>query len=101
MAGVNKLINPGFGIGSYHGLPVTAAVAETSTLTLTGASYPTGMTIMAANTGLSLVAGSAANGYTATFTLFGSGQGGFFMNDGASYRIVNTTTSVNVLLFAP
>lgn len=100
MAGVNKLINPGFGIGSYHGLPVTAAVAETSTLTLTGASYPTGMTIMAANAGVNLVAGSAANGYTATFTLF-SGNGGFFMNDGASYRIVNTTTSVNVLLFAP
>lgn len=100
MAGVNKLINPGFGIGSYHGLPVTAAVAETSTLTLTGSAYPTGMTLMAGVAGINLVAGSAANGYTATFTVF-PGTGGYFMNDGSSYRIVNTTTSVNVLLFAP
>ena len=100
MAGVNKIINPGFGIGSYHGLPITASVDSTSTVTLTGTAYPTGMSLMSSNTGVNLVAGSAANGYTATFTVF-SGQGGFFMNDGSSYRIVNTTTSVNVLIFAP
>ena len=100
MAGVNKLINPGFGIGSYHGLPVTASVDSTSTVTLTGSAYPTGMTLMAANLGVNLAAGSAANGYTATANIF-LGGGGFFMNDGASYRLVNTTTSVNVLLFVP
>lgn len=99
MAGVNKIINPGFGVGSYFGTAVTVALAETSTTTLTGSSYPTGMTILSAARGVNVNAGSAANGITETVTIL---EGyGFFMNDGASCRLVNTTTSVTVRLYAP
>lgn len=95
---MQKIINPGFGVGSFFGVPTTVAVAETSTVTLTGTAYVTGgqmLSGMAA--GVNLVWGSASNGITQTSIIM-VGTGGWFVNDNASFRITNTTTSVQVFL---
>ena len=98
---VNKVINPGFGIGGAFGTPTTVAVAPTSTVTLTGTAYPAGQYFVAGlSAGLSITGDSTTNGVTATFYFVNGGatNGGFFVNDNSSFQIVSTTTSVNVVL---
>jgi hypothetical protein len=94
---LNKLINPGFGIGTAFGTPTTVAVDATSTVAITGSAYVTGQYHMSANVGVNLTAVSTSNGVTGTYTIL-RGSGGVFLNDNASWTLVNTTTSVNVVL---
>lgn len=94
---VNKLVYPGFGVGTFYGTPTTLGVAPTSTLTLTGTVLPAGawhITGMAA--GLTLNYVSTTNGFTATIAIL-SGVNGHIIYDGASGTIASTTTSVSVV----
>lgn len=96
MAGTNKLIVQGFGPGSTYGTPTTIALAQTSTLSvtssLTGEYCMTGLVA-----GVSLTQISTTNGVTGTFTVLSAAPGRVFL-DGASNFLVNTTTSVNIVV---
>lgn len=98
---VNKILNPGFGIGAAYGTPVTVALAPTATVTLTSAvSLNTyGGQFMATGivAGTQLKAVSTDNGVTGTYSVL-DGAPGFVVMDNTSFRLVNTTTSVNVTL---
>lgn len=95
-----KIINPGFGIGSAYGTPLTVAVAQTSTVALTSNStttvIPTGWSIIAGGmaAGISIVGVSTTNGVTGTWTIMSGATAGPIWSDGASLSVVNTTTSV-------
>lgn len=94
---LNRIVNPGFGFGQAFGTPVTVGVAATSTVNLTGTVLPVGQyfaTGLVAGTRLELV--STSNGVTGTWTVL-SASPGFFLNDGSSARVVNTTTTVSIV----
>ncbi len=92
-----KMVVPGFGIGTFYGTPTTIALDSTKTTTLTG-------TVLVANnyqvaglvTGVNISAVSTSNGVTGTYILL-NGTPGDFTHDGASNVLINTTTSVNVV----
>lgn len=94
---VNKMVVPGFGVGTFYGTPVTLGVAPTSTLTLTGTVLPAGawhITGMA--TGITLNYVSTTNAVTGTIAIL-SGANGHIIYDGASGTIASTTTSVSIV----
>ena len=92
----NKFGVPGFGVGQFYGTPTTIALDSTSTVTLTGTVLPAGQYMVAGlAAGVSLKIGSGSNGVTETFTIL-EGAPGFIVYDGASGRLVNTTTSVTI-----
>lgn len=97
----NKMIVPGFGIGSCYGTPITLGLAPTSTLTLTGTVLPAGQYHM-----LGLVAGitlnlvSTTNSITGTFAVLSAAPGRLSPYDGVSGTLVSTTTSVTILALA-
>lgn len=94
---VNKLVVPGFGVGTAYGTPITRALAETSTVTLTGTVLPAGQYIVhGLATGTSLALRSTTNGVTASYTII-AGAPGILAYDGSSGVMVNTTTSVSVV----
>lgn len=96
MAAPQKIVNPGFGVGGVFGTPTTIALAPTSTLSITsslvGEYWVTGLV-----TGTSLAAVSTTNSVTGTFTLLNGAPGRAFL-DGVSCFLVNTTTSINVIV---
>lgn len=92
----NKFGIPGFGIGQLYGSPTTIALAETSTVTLTGTVLPAGQYMVTGiATGVQLKIGSATNGVTETFSVL-DGAPGFILYDGVNGMLINTTTSVTI-----
>ena len=83
---INKIVVPGFGIGSAYGTPATIALAQTSTVTLTGTVLPAGQYLM---TGL----------VTGTFAIL-NGAPGHVVYDGVSGTLVYTTTSVSIVVIS-
>ena len=96
MAFNGKILTPGFGTGGCFGTPTTIALAQTSTLSITssllGDFAATGVV-----TGIQLNYVSTTNGVTGTFTVL-NGAPGQVALDGISGFLVNTTTSVNIVL---
>lgn len=93
----NKLVVPGFGIGTCFGVPYTKALDSTSTITLTGTVLPSGNYIVTGLvTGANVSLFSTANGVTLTAIAL-SGAPGHLFHDGSSAKLINTTTSINVL----
>lgn len=94
---IMKMVVPGFGVGSCYGTPITIALAQTSTVTLTGTVLPAGTYMLTGFvTGTSATLVSTSNEVTGTYTIL-SGAPGMVFNDGSSGRFVNTTTSVNIV----
>ena len=95
MASPQKIVAPGFGIGSVYGTPTTIGLAATSTLSITSALVgeysATGIV-----TGVQLNAVSTTNSVTLTASLLNGAPGRVFL-DGSSCFLVNTTTSVTIL----
>jgi len=96
-----KLIVPGFGLGSALGTPTTVALDSTSTVSLanttTSTVVPSGSYMVTGLVaGTSLQAKSTANGVTGTWSVL-SGAPGMFWNDGSSCQLVSTTTSVSIV----
>ena len=92
-----KMVVPGFGIGTFYGTPNTIALLGTSTLTLTGTVLLAGQYQVAGLVaGTSLIAYSTSNGVTGTYTLL-SGAPGDFQHDGASCALVSATSSVSIV----
>ncbi len=99
---LNKFGQAGMGIGAVYGVPTTIAVAETSTVNITGTAYATQQYYMAnavsgAMAGIRLQYVATGLGVTGTYTIF-SASGGHFYNDNSGFQIVNTTTSVQICL---
>lgn len=96
MASPQKIVVPGFGVGSMLGTPTTLGLAPTSTLSITsslvGEYAFTGLV-----TGISLTQVSTANGVTGTYTILSAAPGRALL-DGVSSFLVNTTTSVSIVL---
>lgn len=101
---VNRLVTSAgasFGPGSTYGTPVTIALAQTSTVTLTGTVLPVGqyfMTGLVTGTQMKLV--STTNSVTGTFTILEGTPGHVGLYDGVCGTLVNTTTSVTILAIA-
>ena len=95
MAGTNKLIVQGFGVGSVYGTPTTIGLAPSSTLSITSAlTGEYAMTGLVA--GITLTQVSTTNSVTGTFTVLSAAPGRVFL-DGASNFLVSTTTSVSIV----
>ena len=99
---LNKIGQGGLGIGAVYGVPVTVAVAPTSTVNITGSAYATTQYYMANAVsgnlvGVQLQYVTTSGGTTGTYTIF-SNSGGHFYNDNTGFQIINTTTSVNIAL---
>jgi hypothetical protein len=94
MANAQKLVVPGFGVGTMYGTPVTIGLAPTSTLSITSSLVGEyAVTGLAAGVNLSSV--STANGVTDTIQIL-NGAPGRALLDGVSNFLVNTTTSVTI-----
>lgn len=95
MAAPQKLIVPGFGVGTAYGTPTTVALDSTKTISVTsslaGVYHVTGLV-----TGVQLNAVSTTNSVTLTASLL-NGAPGRALLDGSSCFLVNTTTSVTIL----
>ena len=95
MASPQKVIVPGFGVGTSYGTPTTVALDSTKTLSVTsslvGEYHVTGVV-----TGVQLNAVSTTNSVTLTASLQNGPPGRAFL-DGSSCFLVNTTTSVTIL----
>jgi len=97
----NKMIVPGFGIGSCYGTPITIALAQTSTVTLTGTVLPAGQYFVTGiATGVSMNLVSTTNGVTGTYSILSGAPGKVDPYDGVSGTLVNTTTSVSIVAIA-
>lgn len=93
----NKMVVPGFGVGSAYGTPVTRPLDSTSTVTLTGTVLPAGQYfVTGVVAGVQTKLASTTNGVTATYSIL-NGAPGWIMYDGASGTLVNTTTSVSII----
>lgn len=93
----NKLVVPGFGIGTCFGTPVTRALDSTSTVTLTGTVLPSGNYLATGFvTGVNLSLLSTTNGVTGTWLVL-NGAPGHYFHDGTTGKLVNTTTSVSIV----
>ena len=89
---VNKILNPGFGVGSAYGTPTTTSVTGTLTVPL-GQWMVAGLTA-AATTGVFIQAVSTSNSVTGTWGLSQANQGCFVVSDGSSIGAVGTATIV-------
>ena len=92
-----KMGVPGFGIGAFNGTPTTVGLAATSTITMTGTSYLMGqyfVTGLATGANVSMV--STTNAVTGTWIVL-NGAPGYLVHDGASGRLINTTTSQTIV----
>lgn len=94
MAAPQKLVSPGFGVGTLYGTPTTIGLAPTSTLSITsslvGEYFVAGLV-----TGVNLSLVSTTNGVTDTIKVL-DGAPGRALLDGVSAFLVNTTTSVTI-----
>ena len=100
-----KLIVPGFGIGTVFGVPTTVGLAPTSTLsianTATTTVVPRGFCMATGIvTGVQLQAVSTTNGVTGTWNILNGAPGAFF-NGGSTMQLVNTTTSATIVFITP
>jgi len=91
----NKLIVPGFGIGSVFGVPVTVGLAATSTLSIT-ASLVGQYAVSGIVTGIQLNQISTSSGVTGTYSILNGAPGRVFL-DGQSGFLVNTTTTASIV----
>ena len=91
---IEKMSNPGCGIGFALGVPTTVGIAATATYI-----PATGQYAMVGVTGVNISAITTSGGTTGTWVVLAAGSGTpFFFADGGAVQIVNTTTSVNVTL---
>lgn len=91
----NKMIVPGFGVGTVNGTPVTVGLAATSTLSVTS-SLVGEYAVTGIATGVQLTQLSTSNGVTGTWQILNGAPGRAFL-DGTSAFLVNTTTSVSIV----
>ena len=92
-----KMVVPGFGIGTFYGSPSTIALDSTKTTTLTGTVLLAGQYQVAGIvTGVNISLVSTSNGVTGTYKIL-DGTPGDISYDGSSGVLINTTTSVNVV----
>lgn len=94
MASAQKLVAPGFGVGTMYGTPVTVGLAPTSTLSITS-SLVGEYAIAGIATGVNVSSVSTTNGVTDTIKIL-DGAPGRALLDGVSNFLVNTTTSVTI-----
>lgn len=94
-----KMVVPGFGVGTFYGTPTTIGLAATSTLSITS-SLVGEFHVAGIVTGTSLTLVSTQNGVTATYSIL-SGAPGRALLDGVSAFAVNTTTSVSLVFIGP
>ena len=99
MSSPQKLVVPGFGIGSVYGVPLTIALGATSTLSITSALVGE-YTITGVEPGVRLVQVSNSNGVTDTIAALNGAPGRAFL-DGVSNFLVNTTTAVTIKIYGP
>lgn len=93
-----KLVVPGFGVGSFYGTAISRPLDSTSTLTLTGTVLPAGSyAVVNMITGNALVYYSTTNGVTATYTVATGAAPAMINYDGASGKLTSTTTSATIL----
>lgn len=93
----NKISNPGFGIGSALGTPVTIGLPASSTVTITAGQY---QLLQPLTTGSFIAGVSTSNGVTATYTIVPAGTGGMFFADGGGIVGINSTTTVSIIASA-
>ena len=97
---VNKIINPGFGIGNAYGTPINATVAgNTITFTSTagantylGQFFVTGVTA-----GVNINAVSTSNGVTGTYAVL-NGASGYVVMDNTSFTCNSAATATLVII---
>lgn len=94
MAAPQKIVAPGFGIGTMYGTPVTIALDSTKTVSITSALVGV-YHVAGLATGVSLNLISTTNGVTDTIKVLDGTQGRVLL-DGQSAFLVNTTTSVTI-----
>jgi len=86
---VNKILNPGFGVGQAFGTPTTISITGTSTLS-------SGQWFVASNVagtvGVQIQMSSTSNGVTGTWTIGQMNDGGFVVSDGTSVQMIGTAT---------
>lgn len=97
MAAPQKMVVPGFGVGTVYGTPVTIGLAPTSTLSITSALVGE-YTLAGIVAGVNVSSVSTANGVTDTILALNGAPGRVFL-DGVSNFLVNTTTSVTIKIF--
>ena len=92
-----KMVVPGFGIGTFYGTPSTIALDSTKTTTLTGTVLPAGQYQVAGMvTGVNISLVSTSNGVTGTYKILDGSQGDIAY-DGVSGVLINTTTSATIV----
>lgn len=92
-----KLVVPGFGVGTYYGTNLTRPLDSSSTVTLTGTVLPAGQYMVTGLvTGTSLKLASTTNGVTGTWVVLSNAPGGLAY-DGSSGTLVSSTTSVSII----
>lgn len=96
MASAQKIVVQGFGVGSMYGTPTTLGLAPTSTLSITS-SLVGEYAVTGLATGVNLSQISTANGVTGTYQVL-NGAPGRALLDGVSSFLINTTTSVTIVL---
>lgn len=95
MAASQKLVAPGFGVGTVYGTPTTIGLAPTSTLSITSALVGE-YAVTGIVTGVNLSQVSTSNGVTGTYLALSGAPGRAFL-DGVSNFLVNTTTSATIV----
>ena len=99
---VQKIINPGFGIGAALGTPTTLTVGATTTVNLTSANSPIGVMMSSGMVaGQTLAYYSTTNGVTASWTVGVGAVWPTVWNDGGSLQVISTTTAANITLISP
>lgn len=92
----NKIITHGFGSGAVYGSPTTIGLAETSTLSITS-SLVGNYHVAGVAAGVAVRSVSTANGVTGSYSILNGAPGTAFL-DGVSNFLVNTTTSVTIVM---
>jgi len=95
---VNKILNPGFGIGNAYGTPFNVTVAgNTITLTSTASTYTGQFYMTGVTAGVNVNAQSTSNGVTGTYAVL-SGAAGIVVMDNTSFNIQSAATATIVLI---
>src|SRR5260221_13959902 len=106
---LDKIGQPGFGIGAFYGVPITVGVATSTSVTITGTAYSTTQYLIALsgttpstvdNNLIRFEAVTTNGGVTGTYMLCNS-YGANFYNDQQSFRAVNlSSVSVSIVLLS-
>ena len=95
---VNKIINPGFGIGNAYGTPFNATIAgNTITFTSSSNTYLGQFFISGVTLSVAINAVSTSNGVTGTYAVL-SGAPGYVVMDNTSFTGVSAATATLVII---